>query len=118
MAKWDQRTSWAPVLDVPLTPSVPRLILGMMVTTSFLSMWLSNTASTAMMLPIASAILKSLFSQKEAQKDLNWPSDENTGEAVERDWGSPTNVEEGERDVLQRRVKGMHLLSISYVPSV
>ncbi|KAK1898147.1 Solute carrier family 13 member 3 [Dissostichus eleginoides] len=37
------------------------LILGMMVTSSFLSMWLSNTATTAMMLPIASAILESLF---------------------------------------------------------
>ncbi|KAM8946640.1 Na(+)/dicarboxylate cotransporter 3 isoform 2-T2 [Pelodytes ibericus] len=41
-----------------------RLILGMMITTSFLSMWLSNTASTAMMLPIANAILKSLFGEK------------------------------------------------------
>ncbi|XP_074066255.1 Na(+)/dicarboxylate cotransporter 3 isoform X2 [Macrotis lagotis] len=46
-----------------------RLILGMMVTTSFLSMWLSNTASTAMMLPIANAILKSLFGEKEAVID-------------------------------------------------
>ncbi|XP_019605286.1 Na(+)/dicarboxylate cotransporter 3 [Rhinolophus sinicus] len=53
------------------------LILGMMVTTSFLSMWLSNTASTAMMLPIASAILKSLFGQKETRKDLSWESEEN-----------------------------------------
>nr|XP_030704682.1 solute carrier family 13 member 3 isoform X2 [Globicephala melas] len=52
-----------------------RLILGMMVTTSFLSMWLSNTASTAMMLPIASAILKSLFGQ-EVRKDLSWESEE------------------------------------------
>nr|XP_033770856.1 solute carrier family 13 member 3 isoform X2 [Geotrypetes seraphini] len=42
-----------------------RLILGMMLTTAFLSMWLSNTASTAMMLPIANAILKSLFGEKE-----------------------------------------------------
>ncbi|CAH2302887.1 solute carrier family 13 member 3, partial [Pelobates cultripes] len=41
-----------------------RLILGMMMTTAFLSMWLSNTASTAMMLPIANAILKSLFGEK------------------------------------------------------
>ncbi|XP_073539176.1 Na(+)/dicarboxylate cotransporter 3 isoform X1 [Phyllobates terribilis] len=41
-----------------------RLILGMMITTAFLSMWLSNTASTAMMLPIANAILKSLFGEK------------------------------------------------------
>ncbi|XP_004405327.1 PREDICTED: solute carrier family 13 member 3 isoform X2 [Odobenus rosmarus divergens] len=69
-----------------------RLILGMMVTTSFLSMWLSNTASTAMMLPIASAILKSLFSQKEAQKDLNWPSDENTA-AVWRNGPHPVPTE-------------------------
>ncbi|XP_075427415.1 Na(+)/dicarboxylate cotransporter 3 isoform X1 [Ascaphus truei] len=41
-----------------------RLILGMMLTTAFLSMWLSNTASTAMMLPIANAILKSLYGEK------------------------------------------------------
>ncbi|KAM7127136.1 Na(+)/dicarboxylate cotransporter 3 [Molossus nigricans] len=53
------------------------LILGMMVNTSFLSMWLSNTASTAMMLPIASAILKSLFGLKEIKKDLSRESEEN-----------------------------------------
>uniref|UniRef100_A0A8C0X8M4 Solute carrier family 13 member 3 n=1 Tax=Castor canadensis TaxID=51338 RepID=A0A8C0X8M4_CASCN len=55
-----------------------RLILGMMVTTSFLSMWLSNTASTAMMLPIANAILKSLFDHKETRKDLSQQSDDST----------------------------------------
>ncbi|XP_040837307.1 solute carrier family 13 member 3 isoform X5 [Ochotona curzoniae] len=55
-----------------------RLILGMMVTTSFLSMWLSNTASTAMMLPIANAILKSLFGNREAPKDPGQESGENT----------------------------------------
>lgn len=53
----------------------------MMVTTSFLSMWLSNTASTAMMLPIASAILKSLFGQHEARKDLPREGNESTGES-------------------------------------
>ncbi|XP_066442139.1 Na(+)/dicarboxylate cotransporter 3 [Eleutherodactylus coqui] len=46
-----------------------RLILGMMITTAFLSMWLSNTASTAMMLPIANAILKSLFGEKFSQEN-------------------------------------------------
>ncbi|XP_029912427.1 Na(+)/dicarboxylate cotransporter 3 [Myripristis murdjan] len=44
------------------------LILGMMFTASFLSMWLSNTATTAMMLPIANAILESLFGDLEALK--------------------------------------------------
>ncbi|KAK0151408.1 Solute carrier family 13 member 3 [Merluccius polli] len=44
------------------------LILGMMLTSAFLSMWLSNTATTAMMLPIANAILESLFGDLEALK--------------------------------------------------
>ncbi|XP_031422686.1 solute carrier family 13 member 3 [Clupea harengus] len=45
------------------------LILGMMITSSFLSMWLSNTATTAMMLPIASAILESLFGDLASLKE-------------------------------------------------
>uniref|UniRef100_A0AC11ETL5 Solute carrier family 13 member 3 n=1 Tax=Ovis aries TaxID=9940 RepID=A0AC11ETL5_SHEEP len=60
-----------------------RLILGMMATTSFLSMWLSNTASTAMMLPIANAILKSLFGHRDSHKDLSWESEE-TAAAVRK----------------------------------
>lgn len=40
---------------VGLSPS--RLILGMMLATAFLSMWISNTATTLIMLPIALAIL-------------------------------------------------------------
>ncbi|XP_055508158.1 solute carrier family 13 member 3 [Leucoraja erinacea] len=46
--------------------SPARLILGMMITTSLLSMWLSNTASTALMMPIAKAVLQSLFGSMEA----------------------------------------------------
>uniref|UniRef100_A0A3Q3W6M9 Uncharacterized protein n=1 Tax=Mola mola TaxID=94237 RepID=A0A3Q3W6M9_MOLML len=45
------------------------LILGMMLTSSFLSMWLSNTATTAMMLPIANAIQESLFGDMETLKE-------------------------------------------------
>ena len=36
------------------------LMIGFMSTTAFLSMWISNTASTAMMLPIANAVLQQL----------------------------------------------------------
>ncbi|XP_059115753.1 Na(+)/dicarboxylate cotransporter 3 isoform X3 [Peromyscus eremicus] len=69
-----------------------RLILGMMVTTSFLSMWLSNTASTAMMLPIANAILKSLFGHREAQKDLHREGDGSAEATLRRQrphWSCP-----------------------------
>src|SRR5690606_28368369 len=45
----------------------PRLIvLGFMISTAFLSMWISNTASTMLMLPIALALL-SMLAESSAQ---------------------------------------------------
>ncbi|XP_051253216.1 solute carrier family 13 member 2-like [Dicentrarchus labrax] len=46
------------LLIVGVKPSL--LMLGFMSTTAFLCMWISNTASTAMMLPIANAVLQQL----------------------------------------------------------
>ncbi|XP_046861712.1 solute carrier family 13 member 5-like isoform X2 [Xenia sp. Carnegie-2017] len=53
-----------------------RLLFGFMSVTSFLSMWLSNTATTAMMVPIAQAVLKEL---KEGTNETR-ETDENTFE--------------------------------------
>ncbi|XP_038817711.1 solute carrier family 13 member 2-like [Salvelinus namaycush] len=46
------------LLVVGVRPAL--LMMGFMGTTAFLSMWIGNTASTAMMLPIANAVLKQL----------------------------------------------------------
>uniref|UniRef100_A0AAQ5XMS0 Solute carrier family 13 member 2 n=1 Tax=Amphiprion ocellaris TaxID=80972 RepID=A0AAQ5XMS0_AMPOC len=46
------------LLVVGVKPSL--LMMGFMSTTAFLSMWISNTAATAMMLPISSAVLQQL----------------------------------------------------------
>ncbi|XP_068386249.1 solute carrier family 13 member 2 [Eschrichtius robustus] len=46
------------LLIIGVRPSL--LILGFMVVTAFLSMWISNTATTAMMVPIAHAVLEQL----------------------------------------------------------
>ncbi len=52
--------SWRRLLESYLFPSLlpHRLLLGFMSTTAFLSMWISNTATAAMMLPIAHAVLE------------------------------------------------------------
>uniref|UniRef100_A0A8D3BV44 Solute carrier family 13 member 2 n=1 Tax=Scophthalmus maximus TaxID=52904 RepID=A0A8D3BV44_SCOMX len=54
------------LLLVGVRPSL--LMMGFMIVASFLSMWISNMASTAMMLPIAKAVLQQLQAT-EAQAD-------------------------------------------------
>lgn len=74
--------------------SVPRLLLGFMLVTAFLSMWISNTATTAMMVPIAHAVLEQLHN---TSKDVEEGSDNPTFELQE---GSPQKdvTKLGEKD--------------------
>jgi len=48
-----------------------RLVLGFMIATAFLSMWISNTATTMMMMPIALAVIDQLagLSEVEGKRD-------------------------------------------------
>jgi di/tricarboxylate transporter len=51
--------------------SQARLMLGFMFTTMFLSMWISNTATTAMMLPIVDAVAEAINSKVEVRNYVN-----------------------------------------------
>ncbi|GFO29484.1 solute carrier family 13 member 5-like [Plakobranchus ocellatus] len=61
-----------------LTGSSPKwLTLGFMVPTWFLSMWVNNTSATAMMIPVASAVLKQLAELESAQASDKFGEDSN-----------------------------------------
>jgi len=50
---------------------VRKIILGFMIATAFLSMWISNTATSVMMLPIGLAIIKQLRDNPDTIEDEN-----------------------------------------------
>ncbi len=48
-----------------------RLVLGFMITTAFLSMWISNTSSVMVMMPIAISIIEQIKSKTENSKTVS-----------------------------------------------
>lgn len=49
-----------------------RLMLGFIIATCFLSMWISNTACTMMMVPIVTAVIKELDTCRRRQSDFTY----------------------------------------------
>lgn len=58
------------IIDIVGT-SISRIVLGFMMATAFLSMWISNTATSVMMLPIGLAIVKQLKDNPDTDENEN-----------------------------------------------
>ncbi|GAA9308125.1 SLC13 family permease [Helicobacter pylori] len=58
MQKWNLHTRIALSIILLVGTSPRRLILGFMIATGFLSMWVSNTATAVMMLPVGMSVLQ------------------------------------------------------------
>ncbi|NWU42243.1 S13A2 protein, partial [Hylia prasina] len=71
------------------------LLMGFMVVTAFLSMWISNTATTAMMLPIAHAVMEQLH-KSEVESGTPGQGSEHTNKAFELQEKSPDSFKEPE----------------------
>ncbi|RNF40174.1 SLC13 family permease [Planococcus salinus] len=66
MEKWNLHKRIALTIISIIGTNTDRIVLGFMIATGFLSMWISNTATAMMMVPIGLAII---FQVKEALKD-------------------------------------------------
>jgi sodium-dependent dicarboxylate transporter 2/3/5 len=69
--KWNLHSRIALNIISFIGSDVRKIILGFMVATAFLSMWISNTATAVMMLPIGLAIIKQLQDNPDTIEDEN-----------------------------------------------
>lgn len=69
--RWNLHRRIALIIINFIGAGISRIILGFMVATAFLSMWISNTATTVMMLPIGMAIISQLIDHPDTPEDEN-----------------------------------------------
>jgi len=69
--KWNLHKRIALNIIKIIGTNISRIILGFMVATAFLSMWISNTATAVMMLPIAMSIVAQLQDNPNTEKNEN-----------------------------------------------
>ena len=69
--RWDLHKRIALTIINLIGTNIKSIILGFMLATAFLSMWISNTATSVMMLPIAMAIVAQLKDNPDTIEDEN-----------------------------------------------
>ena len=73
--KWNLHKRIALNIIKIIGTNISKIILGFMVATAFLSMWISNTATAVMMLPIAMSIVAQLQDNPNTEKNAHRPVD-------------------------------------------
>ena len=113
MQKWDLHRRIA-LLTLRRVGTEPRrIVLGMMISTAFLSMWVSNTATTLMMLPIGISVL-ALVVENSHQRGAARPEEGETSAALHE--GAAVSDLVDDRDV---RLFGVALLlAIAWAASI
>ena len=83
MEKWNlhRRIALLTLRRVGVSPQ--RIVLGMMIATGFLSMWVSNTATTLMMLPIGFSVLALVSGKGMAGDMAQAPAHEENGDIAQ-----------------------------------
>jgi sodium-dependent dicarboxylate transporter 2/3/5 len=74
MEKWNFHKRLALWIITAMGTEPKRIVLGFMMATAFLSMWISNTASTMMMLPVAMAVVRQIALDASLNGERNFDS--------------------------------------------
>ncbi|WP_104748289.1 SLC13 family permease [Helicobacter cetorum] len=101
MQKWNLHTRMALGIILFVGTSPRRLILGFMIATGFLSMWVSNTATAVMMLPVGLSVLH-LVAKLVGTENQNTSNGLHKEEITKAHGGMLSNVVHKGKDIAQK----------------
>ncbi|RWR99264.1 solute carrier family 13 member 5-like protein, partial [Dinothrombium tinctorium] len=94
--------------------SVKRILFGIMLTTMFLSMWLSNTATTAMMMPVVDAMVEE-FERSETKVEASVPESNEKAELSLQFTSKETGEHNNKNHLKLRKI---FLLSVAFAANI